>query len=344
MQGLNSYNGNGSAAGRPVPHRAVMARPQPVRGTAKRGPSPSRLAYRLHRIWLRPLYRRILRLGAPAFLIALIAGIYLSDDTRRAQIAGDMTAMVEKIQTRDEFMVHRMEIEGASEVVDKGLRGMLPVTLPASSFDINLDELRAAVMKLDAVADVQLRIKPGGVLAAVVKEREPTLLWRHTKGIELLDKTGHRVASVTSRDVRNDLPVIAGDGAEANAVEAMELIRVAGPLLPRLRGLERIGARRWDVVLDRGQRIMLPEDRAVAALEAVLTRDASDDLLARDVVAVDLRDLDRPILRLGLTAQNTLRRARGEPELGADGRVIEPDAKETTTAKSGAKTAAKKNG
>ena len=38
----------------------------------------------------------------------------------------------------------------------------------------------------------------------------------------------------------------------------------------RLRGFERIGARRWDVVLDRGQRIMLPEQGAERMLEQVI--------------------------------------------------------------------------
>ncbi|WP_313350681.1 cell division protein FtsQ/DivIB, partial [Paracoccus sp. (in: a-proteobacteria)] len=69
----------------------------------------------------------------------------------------------------------------------------------------------------------------------------------------MLDKTGHRVASVTSREVRGDLPIIAGEGADRAAPEALALIDAAGPILPRLRGLERMGERRWDVVLDRGQ-------------------------------------------------------------------------------------------
>ena len=56
------------------------------------------------------------------------------------------------------FMVRMMTIEGASPVVDKGLRAMLPVELPASSFDIDLVKLRERVLKLDAVQSVDLRI------------------------------------------------------------------------------------------------------------------------------------------------------------------------------------------
>ncbi|WP_244960999.1 cell division protein FtsQ/DivIB [Paracoccus sanguinis] len=324
MQGLTRPGPMGEAAARPAPARRAGARPQPARAP-RREPGPSRLAYRLNRMWLTPLYRRLLRVGLPAFLICMIGGLYLADDTRRANLSGGLTAMVEKIQSREAFMVHRMEIEGASPAVDKGLRAMLPVTLPASSFDIDLPKLRMQIQMLDAVEHVDLRIQPGGILSAVVTERTPVVLWRHARGIELLDKTGHRVASVTSRDLRRDLPVIAGEGAGARAPEALALIDAAGPILPRLRGLERMGERRWDVVLDRGQRIMLPTENPLPALEAALAMEKADGLLSRDVVAVDLRDPARPVLRMGLTAQNTVRRALGMNPLGPDGVEIEPE-------------------
>lgn len=323
MQGLTSVNHDAGTAPRPAPTRRAGARPEPARAP-RREPGPSRLAYRLHRLWLTPLYRRLLRVGLPAFVLCMVTGLYLSDETRRANLSGGLTEMVERIQSREAFMVRTMEIEGASPAVDKGLRAMLPVTLPASSFDIDLPALRAQVEKLDAVEQVQLRIKPGGILSAVVTERQPAVLWRHARGIELLDANGHRVASVTSRDVRRDLPMIAGERANQNAAEALALIDAAGPILPRVRGLERMGERRWDLVLDRGQRIMLPADRPVQVLERILERDRADALLVRDVVAVDYRRPDRPVLRLGLTAQNTLRRAQGLPELGPDGVEIDP--------------------
>ena len=159
----------------------------------------------------------------------------------------------------------------------------------------------------------------------MVTERVPVMLWRHARGIELLDKTGHRVASATSREVRGDLPIIAGEGADRAAPEALALIDAAGPILPRLRGLERVGERRWDVVLDRGQRIKLPADGALPALERAIALDRAQDMLDRDIAVVDLRHASRPVVRLGLAAQNAIRSARGQPELDANGQPIDPE-------------------
>ncbi|HIC66006.1 MAG TPA: cell division protein FtsQ, partial [Paracoccus sp.] len=236
-----------------------------------------------------------------------------------------VAGLVDKVQSREEFQVRMMTIEGASPVVDKALRGMLPVDLPASSFDIDLTAMRLQVMQLDAVESIDLRIKPGGILSAVVKERVPALLWRHAAGIDILDATGNRVASVTSRDVRPDLPLIAGDGADLETQEALQLLDAAGPILPRVRGLVRRGERRWDLVLDNNQRIMLPEEGAVIALQAAVALNRSQDMLGRDIQVVDLRSPSRPVLRLGIDARNSIRKARGLPLLGPDGNVLDED-------------------
>ncbi|MFD2441183.1 cell division protein FtsQ/DivIB [Paracoccus kondratievae] len=137
--------------------------------------------------------------------------------------------------------------------------------------------------------------------------------------------------------MRGDLPIIAGEGADLAAPEALALIDAAGPILPRLRGLERIGERRWDLVLDRGQRIKLPEDKALQALERAIALDRAQDMFERDIAVIDLRQEARPVVRLGLEAQNAIRRARGQPEIGPDGKPVEAAGKSggKSTKKSG---------
>ena len=56
-----------------------------------------------------------------------------------------------------------------------------------------------------------------------------------------------------------------------------------------VRGLERIGERRWDLRLDGGRTIKLPARDPVAALMQLIRFDNASQLLARDVQVVDLR-------------------------------------------------------
>ena len=127
----------------------------------------------------------------------------------------------------------------------------------------------------------------------------------------MLDATGHRVASLSSRSDRPDLPLLAVDAADSATPEALALLAAAAPILPRVRGLVRVGERRWDVVLDRNQRILLPEDQPIAAIERLIALHQAGDLLGRDILAVDLRTEHRPVLRLAPYALNQLRQSQG---------------------------------
>ncbi len=287
-------------------HRPPLKADQPPR----RDPAPSRLAYKINRLWLTPLFRATLRVGLPVFLILLVTGWFLSNPTNRYAIGEKLTEIKRSVQERPEFMVKLMAVEGASPIVDDAVRTILPINFPISSFDLDLDVMREEIMKLDVVADAELRIRPGGVLEVAITEREPVVVWRRGKDLELLDRDGHRVASLTARAARADLPLIAGQGAERAVPEALKLIATARPLAGKLRGLVRVGERRWDLVLNGDLRIMLPEDQPVMALDQVLALDQAQDLLARDLVAIDMRTPQHPTLRLADAARTELRRIK----------------------------------
>ncbi|MCU0908585.1 MAG: cell division protein FtsQ/DivIB [Rhodobacteraceae bacterium] len=277
-------------------------------------PAPSRLAYRLQRLWLTPLYRATVRVGLPAFAVVLGVGLWFSDADNRQRLADLALHLQGEVAGRPEFAVRLMAIDGASPVVAEAIREIAPVRLPASSFEIDLDAVRAAVADLDAVAAVDVRIRAGGILQVDVTERVPAVVWRGPGGLDLLDNGGRRVASLATRGARPDLPLIAGEGADAAVPEALALVAAAGPVADRLRGLVRVGERRWDVVLAddaRGdQTILLPERGAVTALELVLALDAAQDLFARDLVSIDVRNIHRPTLRLRAPAVEELARIR----------------------------------
>ncbi|MDI3335454.1 cell division protein FtsQ/DivIB [Defluviimonas aestuarii] len=282
--------------------RRFAEQAEPVR----RDPAPSRLAYRMDRLWLTPMFRLAVRVGLPFVLAVSLVGGYLADDARRAGIAKSLADLRESVETRPEFMVKLMAIDGASAPVATAIRKMLPVALPASSFRLDLEALRAEIEQVDAVASAELHIRKGGILQVTVRERQPAILWRTEAGLEMLDATGHRVATLLNRAARPDLPVIAGEGADARVGEALALLDAAEPIRDRIRGLVRVGERRWDIVLDRDQRILLPETKAIEAVQRVIALDQAEDMLGRDLTIVDLRNQNRPTIRIAADANAEL--------------------------------------
>jgi cell division protein FtsQ len=266
---------------------------------------------------LTPLFRRFVFAGLPLALVLGIGTAYLGDQARRNALADRFGEIRRQVEQRPEFMVRMMAIDGATDAVAEDIREIVPVDFPVSSFELDLPAVRAQIQTLDAVARVDVRVRSGGVLQVDVEERVPAVVWRVPGGLELLDIGGRRVAALAARTDRPDLPLIAGTGADRAVPEALRLVAVAAPVKDRLRGFLRVGERRWDVVLDRDQRILLPETGAVEALEQVLALDEARDLLARNVTVVDMRLPHRPTLRLAPFAVEELRRVRA-PDTGAD--------------------------
>ena len=289
--------------------RAVRAR----RGgsdAAPRDPAPSRAAYRMSRLWLTPSFRFFMRRIAPVLGIAALCALWFSVEENRLVVTDAFAEAKRDLQNRPEFMVKLMAVDGASPELSEELRAIAAIDFPQSSFDIDLPVLLKRIEAHDAVAEAGIRVRAGGILQVDVTERVPAILWRSEGQLNMLDAEGNRVATLESRLDRPDLPLIAGEGAGREVAEALSLIKSAAPLSTRLRGLVRVGERRWDIVLDRDQIIRLPETNPRGALAQVIALNQAKDLLERDIRIVDMRNPARPTLQLTEPALDEMRRIR----------------------------------
>jgi cell division protein FtsQ len=275
---------------------------QPLRAqrpTGRRDPAPSRMRYRYQRLMLTPGFRKLVKVGVPLLVVTgLIAG-WTAREPNRLMIADAYNTTKSRIQQRDEFMVKVMTIDGADNTLAGDIRTVLPLEFPSSNFDLDLEGMRQVVAALPAVADATLRVRPGGILQVHVTQRIPVAVFRAPAGLKLIDASG---------------VLIRGDGAREALAEGLEIYAHAGPLASRMRGVVRMGERRWDVILDTGQRILLPTNNPIAAFERVVALNQAQDLLERDVAVVDMRNPTRPTLRLNEQAVANLRQINADQE------------------------------
>lgn len=281
---------------------------RPVSNNAPRDPAPSRLGYRYQRLMLTPGFRGTVRIGVPLLLIATIFGSWYSQPENRDALSATITQSKQSFQQRPQFMVQKMDVIGSELDAIPGVAALLPDTFPVSSFDLDLEKIRSDIEALDPVKSASVRVGQGGALEVQINPRVPVALWRDGPVLRLIDADGVQSGQIMARAERLDLPLIAGDGAEENIDEALALFAAAGPLIERVRGLVRMGERRWDMVLDRDQRILLPSEDPVSALDRVIALNDAQDMLSRDVAVVDMRNTDRPTLRMNEEAADALRR------------------------------------
>ncbi|WP_340109508.1 cell division protein FtsQ/DivIB [Pikeienuella sp. HZG-20] len=287
----------------------------------QRDPAPSRIAFRLKRRWRSPAFRRVIMVQVPvaAALIAL-GGALAQPDIRQAAMDRFETVRGE-IVARPEFAIRRIEVRGASPAVAATVRASLQPWIGASSLAADAASIRAAVGALGWVESAGARLVAPETLIVTVKERTPALVWRMGPDLTLLDRNGGRIASLAARAERPDLPLIAGAGADRAAADAQAVLDAAGGLAARIRGLVRVGERRWDVVIEDGPRIMLPAAGAADAMSYVAALEAGERVLSREVSHVDLRLERRPTLRLtagGVEALEAARNSREPRKAGKD--------------------------
>jgi cell division protein FtsQ len=276
----------------------------------RRDPAPSRIRYRLHRLWLRPGFRWLVKRGVPlAVAVGLIWSV-VSDPAVIAAVEARVAAVRAAIAARPEFALDRIEVEGAEAGLADAVRKAAGVSLPGSAFGLDVAAVRERVAAVDAVQSAEVRVTGGGVLRIRVVPRQPAALWRDGAKLTVIDRDGRRVGLADARASDPDLPLLSGEGAAGAVPEALAILAAAAPVAARVRGLVRVGNRRWDLVLDRDQRILLPETGAEAAIARVMALHAAEDILGRDLVQVDMRDGRRPVLRLSAPALDELRRLK----------------------------------
>lgn len=281
-------------------------------------PAPSRLAFRLKRLWRSEAVRRAVAVRAPAAL--LLAGcvwIGAQPDLRergealaRAAFAG--------FADRPEFAIRRIEVRGAAPEAAREIEAALAPWRGASSLAADVAAIRAATEAIGRVERATVRLSAPETLIVAVTERRPALVWRSGGLLRLIDAEGVALAELAARADRADLPLVAGPGAERAAAEALRIFAAAAGLRPRLRGLVRVGERRWDAILHEGPTVMLPETGAADAMGYLAALDAGERVTRRAVTHIDLRLAGRPTLRLAPEAAEARARAKAPKKPGTD--------------------------
>ncbi len=290
----------------------TKAKPEP-RSTAlvkiRSETAPSKFSYRMERLWLTSWFRNLVQIWMPILALVLgLFGAYLSPAVN-GWVSEQAQALRNAVAARPELRIERVSIPVGSPDLQRQILGIMDLALPVSLLDADLARLRGLVEGLSAVKSASLRFE-GGVLEVVIVERMPALVWRNLNRIYLLDENGVKVAEVPRRQVRSDLPLLVGEGADRAVLEAREIFSVLEPESERLLGLLRMGERRWDVVFP-NKIIMLPAVNAADALRGIMMDQQERRILDLDISVIDLRDPNRRILRLNSEALDQLRRARG---------------------------------
>ena len=241
--------------------------------------------------------KRVTRMAGIAFglFMALIAAVVLValDVPARA-----MTAAGEAIG-RAGFTVKRVEVVGIRNMESAPVYRIALDQRSMAMPLLDVEGVRQRLLRYGWVKDARVSRRLPDTLVIDIVERQPAALWQDRAQLALIDSDGVVIDRVPVTDMP-DLPLLVGQGANLHGRELNRLLEVAPTIKPQLVSATWVGGRRWDLKLQTGETIALPEgeDPAKAALAKFAELDKATGLLGRGLVRFDLRLPGKMIVRL----------------------------------------------
>ena len=154
---------------------------------------------------------------------------------------------------------------------------------------------KALLENLDWVSTATVQRSFPNQLEISVVERVPFAVWQRAGSYYVIDRSGSAMSNVTLGKLPA-LPLVTGEGAQFEVAELVNQLEVSPDLSSRVSGAARVGQRRWNLYLDNGITILLPEKNVAEALARLAALESSQHLLSKGVRSVDLRFPGRVIV------------------------------------------------
>ncbi len=270
----------------------------------------------LPRMLRRPV-RMLGRLGdgefqAPPFSAAILSASLLAlASPYGSYVGGHADGIIQSVTARTGFAVDQIKVVGNHETSEIDILDRLELDGWTSLIGFDAEAARQRIATLPWVEVAAVRKVYPHTLEVRVDEREPFALWQQGNEVSVIERSGTVIAPF-SGGKQALLPLLVGVGAPAKAPDFIAKVEKYPELASRVKGYIRIGERRWDLKLDNGITIKLPEADEDQALASLVKMDRNNSLLTRDIAAVDMRLPDRLVVELSAEAATQRQAALNE--------------------------------
>lgn len=252
-----------------------------------------------------------LRRLAPLFALLALALVGLGvwtlsqNDKNLFALAG---ISMQRVSESADFRLRHVVADEYEHVEREALLAALNLPMGAPLLPMELGAAKSRLEDLPWVAQASLRRVFPDTLEVRLREEIPFALWQKDGHLFLLNRGGQAFLELGPARAYNDakatlgdfasLPYLVGAGALDAGVSLSEALRPYPSLRQKLRAAIRVGERRWDLQLEDGIRVQLPEEGALPALARLQRLHEDHDIFRRDIASIDLRLPDRIGFRL----------------------------------------------
>ena len=215
-----------------------------------------------------------------------IAALFVGGYVHRAALAIDRAGSA--VAANAGFGPVALQIENDHHVPAGAIRQAIGLDADDKSiFAVDVQTARDELRKLPWVADAEVTRRYPDSIVVRLTERIPFGIWNNGSNVFVVDRDGDPIVRA-DRSQFPHLPLFVGEQPEG-ASDLVEAIATHRAVAARVKGMERVNGRRWNLILDNGVTVKLPEDgwdKQLAVLDQLI---AEKGVLEFDIQEIDLR-------------------------------------------------------
>jgi len=268
---------------------ARSSRPQPSgKPFGKRKPLANNVvarSFRAAKSWF-ALHRLMFTLTAIFMAFVFIAALFIGGTVGRTihAVHKGTAALIQDAG----FGIAQIHITGNSRTPKESIAAALDIYKGQPIFDADIHAARQRIVHLPWVADAEVRRRYPDDISVRIIEKLPYALWQSPEGrLWVVERNGGLITTDGVEQFRR-LPVLIGAGG-ASAADIVEAVALHRAISARIKAYQRVGERRWNLILDDAVVVQLPEANWQQELDALEHLIIDKGILERDVSEIDLR-------------------------------------------------------
>ena len=215
------------------------------------------------------------------------------------------------------FRLENLLVDGREYTNAAAIKAIINMEKGDPLFSFKPQEAQDMLSRLTWVQDVYIHRRLPDTIYISLQERTPLAIWQHdNKSLSIIDTRG-AVLTPESLQPFQDLIILTGEDAPAQANHFMEALQTEKALYELVESAHLIGGRRWDLHLKNKTRVKLPQHDMPLALHQISMMYAQHDLQNKPIDMIDMRTGDKMMVTLPSGVTQTLDAQKASARRGA---------------------------
>jgi len=247
--------------------------------------------------------RNLTRATAATLTVALLGGgLWLWQDGWYGRQADAAVAGFNAFTAAAGLKVQDLQVIGRNRTAPEQVLAALAIERDMPILQIDPEAAKARLEALTWVKEAAVERRFPNVVAVTLREREPIAIWQNKDNLTLIDQEGTVIDGIAIAPFAK-LPLVVGEGAPAETAKLLDILESEPSLMPRVTAAIWVTERRWNLKLDNGIQVKLPEDDAADAWAQLARYEREQGVLNRDVINIDMRIPNRWVVQRAPNAQ-----------------------------------------